>query len=75
MPAPVHSAAAENYLKHIYLLQEAEGRVSTSLLSEKLSVPPASATDMLNGVAGMLPGYKLGSRKYPGRFRTPQGMS
>jgi DtxR family Mn-dependent transcriptional regulator len=46
-----HSAIVENYIKNIYALQEAEGRVTTSLLSEKLQVSPASATDMLKRLA------------------------
>ena len=48
---PAHSAIVENYIKNIYLLQEAEGKVGTSLLSDKLNVSPASATDMLKRLA------------------------
>jgi DtxR family transcriptional regulator, Mn-dependent transcriptional regulator len=47
----VHSAIVENYIKNIYTLQEAEGKVSTSLLSDRLQVTPASATDMLKRLA------------------------
>lgn len=46
-----HSAIVENYIKNIYTLQEAEGKVTTSLLSERLQVTPASATDMLKRLA------------------------
>lgn len=46
-----HSAVVENYIKAIYFLQESEGKVSTSLLSDRLQVSPASATDMLKRLA------------------------
>jgi DtxR family transcriptional regulator, Mn-dependent transcriptional regulator len=41
------SASEENYLKAIFHLQEADGKVTTSVLAEKLNTKPASVTDMM----------------------------
>lgn len=41
------SEKVENYLKNIYKLQEKKKQVSTTLLSEALSVSPASVTEMI----------------------------
>ena len=48
------SAAAEDYLKTIYKLQkgcEAVGRVTTSLVAERMEVAAASATNMIKKLA------------------------
>ena len=45
------SENVENYLKRIYTLQLGEGRVSTSSLSEKLQISPASVTEMVKKLA------------------------
>ncbi len=45
------SEQSENYLKNICKLQETEGRVSTSLLSEKLGISAASVTEMIKRLA------------------------
>ncbi len=45
------SHAVEDYLKAIYELAEDGGKVSTSALSEKLGVKPASVTGMLQKLA------------------------
>jgi len=47
----VASENVENYLKRIYSLQLGEGRVSTSSLSEKLQISPASVTEMVKKLA------------------------
>lgn len=47
------SEQVENYLKHIYKLQEKQKRVTTSFLSEALSVSPASVSEMLKKLAEM----------------------
>jgi DtxR family Mn-dependent transcriptional regulator len=45
------SHAVEDYLKAIYELAEATGKVSTSALAEKLRVQPGSVTGMLQKLA------------------------
>ena len=45
------SENVENYLNRIYTLQLGEGRVSTSSLSEKLQISPASVTEMVKKLA------------------------
>ena len=41
------SHSMEDYLKAVYEIETSEGRVSTSALSEKLGVSPASVTNMV----------------------------
>src|SRR5919201_5038549 len=43
----------EDYLKALYQLRQSERAVSTSELSERLSVSPASAAEMLGKLAGL----------------------
>lgn len=45
------SEPVENYLKSIYEIQESDGRVTTSVLSERLSVSPPSVSEMLRRLA------------------------
>ena len=45
------SEQVENYLKQIYKLQEMEGRVSTSLLSERLQISAPSVSEMIRKLA------------------------
>ncbi len=45
------SEQIENYLKNIYKLQESEGKVTTSLLSEKLQISPPSVSEMIKKLA------------------------
>ena len=45
------SEQVENYLKNIYKLQHGEGKVSTTVLSEKLQISPASVTEMIKKLA------------------------
>lgn len=52
------SEQVENYLKNIYKLQESEGKVTTSLLSEKLQISPPSVSEMIKKLA------EEGSLKY-----------
>lgn len=52
------SEQVENYLKNIYKLQESEGKVTTSLLSEKLQISPPSVSEMIKRLA------EEGSLKY-----------
>lgn len=45
------SEQIENYLKNIYKLSSNEGKVTTSSLSEKLQVSPASVSEMIKKLA------------------------
>jgi DtxR family Mn-dependent transcriptional regulator len=45
------SEQVENYLKNIYKLQGTEGKVTTSLLSDKLQISGASVTEMIKKLA------------------------
>ena len=45
------SEQIENYLKNIYKIQTTEGKVSTSSLSERLQVSPASVSEMVKKLA------------------------
>ncbi len=45
------SEQIENYLKNIYKIQTTEGKVSTSSLSERLQISPASVSEMVKKLA------------------------
>ncbi|MEK6755378.1 MAG: metal-dependent transcriptional regulator [Bacteroidota bacterium] len=45
------SEQVENYLKNIYKLQESEGKVTTTSLSERLRISPPSVTEMIKKLA------------------------
>ncbi|HEY6952324.1 MAG TPA: metal-dependent transcriptional regulator [Bacteroidota bacterium] len=45
------SEQIENYLKNIYKIQTVEGKVSTTSLSEKLQISPASVSEMIKKLA------------------------
>ena len=45
------SEHVENYLKNIYKLQSVEGKVSTSSLSDRLQISPASVSEMVRKLA------------------------
>jgi DtxR family transcriptional regulator, Mn-dependent transcriptional regulator len=45
------SEQIENYLKNIYKIQSNEGKVTTSSLSEKLQISPASVSEMIKKLA------------------------
>ncbi|MEK6566112.1 MAG: metal-dependent transcriptional regulator [Bacteroidota bacterium] len=45
------SEQLEDYLKNIYKIQSSEGRVTTTLLSQKLKISPASVTEMVKKLA------------------------
>jgi DtxR family Mn-dependent transcriptional regulator len=51
MVEPKHSAAIEDYLKAIYLLEQEHRQVSTSLLAARLGFALASVTGMLQKLA------------------------
>ena len=45
------SEQIEDYLKNIYKIQSSEGKASTSSLSEKLQISPASVSEMIKKLA------------------------
>ena len=45
------SERIENYLKNIYKIQSVEGKVSTSSLSDRLQISPASVSEMVRKLA------------------------
>ena len=51
MPKPVLSDSIQDYLKGIYMLQAAGGRVSISALARNQHVSPASASAMMKKLA------------------------
>ncbi len=68
------SAAGQDYLKAIYLIEQeqGEGRVSTSALADKLQVARASVTGMLKKLAHSKPTL-VDYRPYRGVALTPAG--
>lgn len=64
------SQSIEDYLKAVYEVETAEGKVSTSALAERLDVSPASVTNMVKKLSeGKLITYK----PYQGVKLTPAG--
>lgn len=49
----MQTQAVEDYLKTIYELERESGKVSTTALSERLGVAPASVTGMVKKLAGL----------------------
>ena len=49
----IHTQAVEDYLKTIYEIQRFQGKVTTSLLADRLGVVPASVTSMIKKLAKM----------------------
>lgn len=64
--------AIEDYLKEIYLLTQSGERASTTQLSERLEVTPASVTGMLKRLSTSSPPL-LVYRKHHGVKLTPEG--
>jgi DtxR family transcriptional regulator, Mn-dependent transcriptional regulator len=64
------SEQIENYLKNIYKIQSVEGKVSTSSLSEKLQISPASVSEMVKKLAD---GGSLTHTPYKGVELTESG--
>src|SRR5919197_619354 len=64
------STAVQDYAKAIYVLSEGRGAVSTSAISERLGVSPASASAMVK----RLESFGLAARRpYRGVTLTPAG--
>jgi DtxR family Mn-dependent transcriptional regulator len=64
------SEAIQDYLKSIYKLQSAEGRVSITALARDLSVSPASASAMVKKLTAL---GLLEHERYRGAHLTPAG--
>lgn len=64
------SEAIQDYLKSVYKLQLADGRVSIGALARDLSVSPASASAMVKKLAAL---DLLEHEKYRGAQLTPSG--
>jgi DtxR family Mn-dependent transcriptional regulator len=68
------TATEENYLKHIYLLCERNGKqpVTTNEVSSSMSISAASASDMLRRLSAR---QWIHYKKYRGVLLTPKGKS
>ena len=66
------SEAVEDYLKAIYTVKDGTNPVSTSAIAQRLSVAPASVTQMLKKLADMKPRL-VEYRRHYGVQLTPQG--
>ncbi len=64
------SQSIEDYLKAIYEVETSEGKVSTSALSEKLGVSPASVTNMVKKLSER---KLITHKRYQGVKLTPAG--
>ncbi len=64
------SPVQEDYLKHIYLMEEEEIRAGTRDLSKRLNVQPASVTSMLKKLAEL---HLIVHEPYRGAKLTPSG--
>lgn len=69
------SAAAQDYLKEIYLLQEDSGRATTQMLADRLGVKPPSVTAMLKHMADDADGPLVRHTPYHGVELTDRGLT
>lgn len=69
------SAAEQDYLKQIYLLQEDVGRATTQMLADRLGVKPPSVTAMIKHLAEDEDGALVRHTPYQGVELTPRGMT
>ena len=67
----MYSPAIENYLKTIYDLQDEHGKVATTALAERLSVTPASVTNMVKKLAEL---HLVTYEPYQGLVLTESGQ-
>lgn len=72
---PPASAAEQDYLKEIYLLQEDAGRATTQMLAERLGVKPPSVTAMIKRLAEDDGGPLVVHRPYHGVELTERGVA
>lgn len=66
----MQTQAVEDYLKTIFEIQRAKGKVATTLLAERLGVAPASATGMIKKLADM---HLVAYERYQGVTLTEAG--
>lgn len=66
----MHSPAVEDYLKTIFEIEREQGKVATTILSERLGVAPASATGMIKKLAEL---RLVEHERYQGVVLTPAG--
>ena len=66
----MHSPAVEDYLKTIFEIEREQGKVATTVLSERLGVAPASVTGMVKKLAEM---NLVEHERYQGVTLTPAG--
>lgn len=69
------TAAEQDYLKQIYLLQEESGRATTQMLAERLGVKPPSVTAMIKRLAEDDQGPLVLHTPYRGVELTERGMA
>jgi DtxR family Mn-dependent transcriptional regulator len=69
------SAAEQDYLKQIYLLQQEQGLATTQALAERLGVRPGSVTGMLKHLAGDPAGPFVRHTPYHGVELTDRGVA
>src|SRR5438270_3485574 len=69
------SAAEQDYLKQIYLLQEVMGRATTQMLADRLGVKPPSVTAMIKRLAEDEGGPLVSHRPYHGVELTERGVA
>lgn len=69
------SAAEQDYLKQIYLLQEDMGRATTQMLAERLGVKPPSVTAMIKRLAEDEGGPLVTHTPYRGVELTERGLA
>jgi DtxR family Mn-dependent transcriptional regulator len=69
------TAAEQDYLKQIYLLQEDQGRATTQLLADRLGVKPPSVTAMVKRLAEDDGGPLVQHTPYRGVELTERGMA
>jgi DtxR family Mn-dependent transcriptional regulator len=69
------SAAEQDYLKQIYLLQEDQGRATTQSLADRLGVKPPSVTAMIKRLAEDENGALVRHVPYRGVELTDRGMA
>jgi DtxR family Mn-dependent transcriptional regulator len=69
------STAEQDYLKHVYALQEETGRATTQALAARVGVKPSSATAMIKRLAEDDGGPYVRHMPYHGVELTPRGVA
>ena len=66
----MHTKAVEDYLKAIFEVEREQGKVSTTVLAERMGVAPASVTGMLKKLDGL---HLVTYERYQGVLLTESG--